>query len=143
MTNRGWLGTLGIVVLVLMAAACGDDAPTRRGAAMVTMDVFSGLPNPTWELGADETAEMVSRWEDLAVATAGEYPGTLGYRGVIVEFEDGSRVWVSGGFAVDETRGQVVARADPGHTLELWLLETGRSTLDPALLESVLAEIAS
>src|SRR3972149_11690625 len=115
MTNRGWFGTLGIFLLVLLAPACGDDAPTERVSAAVTMDVFSGLPNPTWELRADETADMVSMWEDLAVATAGEYPDTLGYRGVIVEFEDGSRVWGSGGFAVDQMQGQVVARAHPGH----------------------------
>jgi len=132
---------IAVLLLILTATACGDDAPESRGTAVVTLDAFSGLPNPTWALAEDQAAELLSMWDDLATTTTTEYSGYLGYRGVIVNFADGSTVWVSRGVAVDDGPGD--ARADTDHALETWIIETGRATLDPALVESVMAEIAA
>ena len=111
---------------------------------MVTLDAFSGAPNPTWDLGVDQTAELMSMWDDLTMTTAPpEGMRGLGYRGVFVQFEDGSRLWVSQGVAVDEAPGRAVFREDANRALELWLLETGRPSLDEGLLDSILVDIAA
>jgi hypothetical protein len=131
---------LGLVLLLVGATACGDDdSAESRGTATVTIDVFSGVPNPTWTLDEDEVEDMLSMWSDLATTTGIEYPGILGYRGIIVDFSDGSQMWVSRGVVVDDASD--AARADTDRALEAWLLETGRAAMDGALLDSILAEI--
>lgn len=131
-----------MVLLLVAAAACGDDDSVEsRGTATVTLDVFSGVPNPTWTLDADEAEDMLSMWVALATTTTIEYPGILGYRGVLVDFSDGSQMWVSRGVVVDDASG--AARADTDRALEAWLLESGRGAVDSVLLDSILAEIPS
>ena len=133
---------LAVVALIVFAvAACGNDpgAPSH-GSAVVTLDVFSGLPNPTWMLDDDQAAELLAGWEELPATTGGPYPATLGYRGVIIAFADGWRLVVADGVAIDQDSG--AARADSYRDLERQILETGHGTVDPTLLDSVLAEIA-
>jgi len=128
-----------IGIVVFAAASCGDDSANSRGSAVVTLDVFSGLPNPTWELTPEQTASLLARWDDLEGSAAAEYSGHLGYRGVIIDFADGSRIWVSRGVAMDESTAS--ARSDGDGSLEAWIVTTGQATVDPALLDEVLGAI--
>ena len=98
---------------------------------------MSGLPNPTWTLDADQVSDLVAQWDGLEATAAVDYPSVLGYRGIVVDFENGSRVWVSGGVAVDEFENGIEARSDADRRLELWLLGTGAGIIDDALFESV------
>lgn len=50
----------------------------------VILDVFSGRPNPTWELVGREASQMVERVAGRTVARALDAPPSLGYRGFIV-----------------------------------------------------------
>ena len=55
--------------------------------AIVTLHVFSGLPNPTWQLDESQDAEFTERMHSLADVTErrprGAYGG-LGYRGFTI-----------------------------------------------------------
>ena len=135
------IGTaIALLLLTLAVVACGDDAAGSRGTAEVTLDAFSGLPNPTWTIDVEQAAEFVSMWDGLATTATTEYPDQLGYRAVIVELGDGSTMGGGGGAAVDFDTGN--ARADTGRTLERWIIETGRGTVDEAVLDNILAEVA-
>jgi hypothetical protein len=138
-----------LLMLGVALAACGSEATgggtassDDRGMATVTLDVFSGLPNPTWVLDADQAAEFRSQWDDLSVGTPIDYPATLGYRAVIVDFADRSRIWVTNGVAVEDGPDGAFGLSDPGRALELWLLETGSGEVDQALLDSVRLEVS-
>ena len=132
-----------LVVITLFIVNCGDDAaPTvSRGTAVVTLDAFSGVPNPTWTLDTATAAELVATWETHTITTEVEYPGTLGYRGLIVDFADGSRLWVSSGVAIDTAQDQTIARADREHIIELWLLATGETSIEPTMYEALVTQI--
>jgi hypothetical protein len=146
------MGRRAVRVVLLMLgvalAACGSEttgggtaSSDDRGMATVTLDVFSGVPNPTWVLDADQAAEFLSQWDDLSVGTPIDYPAILGYRAMVVDFANRSRIWVTNGVAVEDGPDGAFGRSDPGRALELWLLDTGTETVDAALLETIRAEI--
>jgi len=49
----------------------------------VELDVFSGRPNPTWPLTAEESQDLLARIGQLSPG-GGPVPAGLGYRGFIV-----------------------------------------------------------
>ncbi len=52
----------------------------------VTIDIFSGRPNPSWLLDESEAQDVVRKLRDVKKrGKAHDGPGRLGYRGVIVE----------------------------------------------------------
>jgi len=54
---------------------------------MVTLDIFSGLENPTWYLDGKAEQDLDGRIASLKMASGGRPAsgGALGYRGFIVE----------------------------------------------------------
>lgn len=50
----------------------------------VELDLFSGRPNPRWELNAEEAATLADRLRDLPRGLRGGEPPSLGYRGFVV-----------------------------------------------------------
>lgn len=123
--------TIVAVVALLVVAACATPAQPG-GPATVELDLFSGLPNPSWTIDA---AEVWAIWDGLEPGEPAPYPGVLGYRGTIVVFADGSRMTVTGGVASWD--GQ--ARTDTARLLERTLVASGRGTADTGLLDEVLA----
>jgi hypothetical protein len=121
------------LVVLLIVAACSSDgrAPT---SATAELDLFSGRPNPAWSLGEPEASSILAAWEALAPARPIPYPERLGYRGVVVVFDDGMRLTIADGIA--DLGG--VARADPDRALERLVVTSGRGTVDDALLDGVL-----
>ncbi len=107
-------------------------------AVIVTLEVFSGRPNPEWSLAPAQSAEFEQRLAALPAADIAGLDDPLGYRGFSV------RGRVS---PVRVFRGQVMngqqALADPGRRLERWLLDSGRGSIDPGLAAHVDLEIAS
>jgi hypothetical protein len=85
---------------------------------LVELDVFSGRPNPRWELdepAADELRRLLRRLT-VAAATPPEPPG-LGYRGFVVT-DDGREFRVHNGYV----SGSGVLRVDPARSVEQFLL---------------------
>ena len=51
----------------------------------VELDIFSGMPNPTWTLTNAEADNFVKQLAALPRTSARELSGNLGYRGFIVQ----------------------------------------------------------
>lgn len=112
----------------------------------VTLDVFSGRPNPEWTLSAKEEVEFTHRLALASPTSTGAHDQgePLGYRGFRVHTSGASGLpaelrvyngWISG----DRQTWQ-----DRGRTMELWLLlDTGRTTITADLVKYVKGEIFS
>lgn len=86
----------------------------------VTLLIFSGRPDPTWELTAEEVNELVQKLRDVDSA---EEVSNLGYRGFLVQSDDPgmpSKMIVRNLFDV-----------------ERFLLATGDRVLDPGIIRAV------
>ncbi|MEG4273234.1 MULTISPECIES: hypothetical protein [unclassified Microcoleus] len=102
----------------------------------VEVDMFSGRPNPHWELSVQESQEFTQRFQSLS-AHQGE--GTvnegLGYRGLIVresgeEVEGDPKIVIYKGLVVAIANGKSQLLTDENRTLEKWLIQTGKSRLE-------------
>lgn len=105
-------------------------------ALIVTLDLFSGLPNPFWSVACDQAADLIQMIGAMATtATPAEPPG-LGYRGVAVAANcpDLPRgAWhVFGGTVTFEGRTLV----DTGRTLERWLVASGDGHVNAGILNA-------
>jgi hypothetical protein len=103
------------------------------------LDLFSGRPNPIWELNAEESVELVKRLETLPEAKGGTVRDQLGYRGIVLTARTDD---LAGFTSLVVSAGVVLARdadgskrwfVDRGRALERWLLETARGRVDPAI----------
>lgn len=106
----------------------------------VELDIFSGMPNPTWILTNAAADSFLKQLAALPLTSARELSGNLGYRGFIVQCTQGDNtrlirvqngiVHISGGetnvYAYDEDR-----------ELEHWLLNTGRPHLKDEIYQIV------
>jgi hypothetical protein len=134
--------TRTLLVLLLLIGGLAMSASSGEAANVVTLDVYSGRPNPSWTLSDEQVRELRARIEALASSPAPPaQPGRLGYRGLTAELP---------GLDVSVFRGDVTVRAgasvrhsaDTDRQLERWLLDTGRDKLSPDLMRVVEAEIA-
>ncbi|MDX6448354.1 MAG: hypothetical protein QOG29_1140 [Gaiellaceae bacterium] len=85
---------------------------------VVELDVFSGRPNPRWELDEPTANPLRRLLSQLTVAgvTPPEPPG-LGYRGFVVA-DDGRELRAYNGYVT----GSDVVLADPARAVERFLL---------------------
>lgn len=113
----------------------------------VELDIFSGRPNPTWELTAEESAEFLRMVEGLPKSTGGTVREDLGYRGLAVI--SGTRLTRAGFERLVVWNGVVSARRagaeeqwrDKDRSLERWLLRSGKGRIDSTLLDEVGQEL--
>jgi len=96
---------------------------------LVTLDVFSGRPNPSWSLTADEEQELARRIQGLPLSGTPPLEGDLGYRGfkLVAPVRDALPREIIVG------NGRITIRDDRGthyyidrNGLEAWLLEQAR-----------------
>ena len=131
---------------VSLLGSCVTTAPQTMATVHIEVDVYSGRPNPTWEL----THADAERFRALVAALprrSGSGPASsegLGYRGLRVTVTaDGAieRFSIAKGVVTVESAAvadQPTLR-DPDRALEKWLLRTGRDQLGADLLEHLLA----
>jgi hypothetical protein len=93
----------------------------------VELDVYSGMPNPTWTLSAADAALLAEKLDALPPAAPRELGNPLGYRGLVVD-TGAEVVRVHRGTAQVSRAGSIVVRADPGRSFERWLISTGVGT---------------
>ena len=118
-------------------------APARITA---TLGIYSGRPDPSWDLTDTQAVQVESAIEALPVKTGIPPEGGLGYHGFSLVFQRSGQA--------DETliayRGTVAPlgagprayRIDDGRSLERLLLDFGRSTLTPTEIAAVEADLA-
>jgi hypothetical protein len=128
-----------------MASSLDTDS-IHATAAEVTLDLYSGKPNPTWRLSEEDTRALIARLAALtrARAEAPEFDG-LGYRAVRADLRDGGeiagRVSISRGIVTLEQDGKRAQFEDSDRSFELWLVKTGGGHLSPDVLAYVTKEI--
>ena len=95
-------------------------------SAIVTMNIFSGRPNPRWILDENAAAELLDRVNRNPELTAAAPPGSLqglGYRGLEVRFDDAAEpLHIHGG--VVGTLAASPNLIDPGREIERFLIGT-------------------
>ena len=104
----------------------------------VELDIFSGMPNPTWVLTDTEADSFVKQLAALPQTSARELSGNLGYRGLIVQCTEGANTQLirvqKGTVQISEGATNVYAY-DKDRQLEQWLLNTGKPHLDNELFQ--------
>jgi hypothetical protein len=104
-----------------------------------TILLYSGRPNPSWELGADRQAVIRALIAQSPRAEEScEMPDGLGYNGVVLSIRgrDGreERWQVFDGRVVSASG----CRIDCGRLIERTLLDSGRDVIDPSILSSII-----
>lgn len=104
----------------------------------VELDIFSGMPNPTWILTDAEADSFVKQLAALPPTSSRELSGNLGYRGFIVQCTQGANTQLiriqNATVHISEGVTNVYAH-DEDRELERWLLNTGKPHLDNELLQ--------
>jgi hypothetical protein len=127
-------------------AAPDDKSITAASDVVVTLDVFSGRPNPTWTLANGMPVEFLRHLQGLDISRAAARDSEdLGYRAVSAEFLDQTKgavtVKASRGIVTLDRGGRQSHYVDAGRQFELWLVNTGAAHLTPDILRYVTGEI--
>jgi len=144
LSRRGlgfWAVTLGVAVASLIYAGASIVVAEMLHSVHVEADVYSGRPNPAWELSEADATRFGAWIKSLAAVSpeAGDSAAAaLGYRGLVVTERFGqrlNRLRISHGVVSSELGPSDVRHwSDSGRRLEHWLLESGRETLGEELL---------
>jgi hypothetical protein len=106
----------------------------------VELDIFSGMPNPTWTLTTADADTFLKQVDALPPTSAKQLSGNLGYRGFIVQCTKGAEmqiIRIQTGI-VHISKGATVAYAlDENRQLERWLLNTARRHLKNEVFQIV------
>jgi hypothetical protein len=124
---------------------------------IVTLDVFSGRPNPTWTLSDKDERELISRVAGKAVSAVHESEGHLGFRGYIVStasdndetaaaagLPDMFRIASAsfGGIVPDPAQLAQPLSAEEVGDAQQWLLATVAGAVEDPILEHVASQIS-
>ena len=104
----------------------------------IELDIFSGRPNPTWALGERANAQLEAMIQGALPAQGNTNLPGLGYRGFILHRPETLRVYR--GQIIREPADKVEKKEAAGfgnRELELWLLQTAKTHIDPALWDIV------
>lgn len=109
----------------------------------VTLNIFSGLPNPVWKLSPAQESELLSRLMGLQSAHEESFktaPG-LGYGGFVVRSEESPSspdpIMVYDGLIQHGGRVYMDTQRD----LERWLLNTSGSSIPEQLRETISGQL--
>jgi hypothetical protein len=105
------------------------ESPTRT----VSLGLYSGLPDPSWELSAKESTALTALLESLPRVDGSAPSGGLGYHGFTIERltpEGMPRLLVAfEGTVSDPLSSHLSYLDDPERSVERFLLESGRDQL--------------
>jgi hypothetical protein len=104
----------------------------------VELDIFSGMPNPTWVLTNAEADSFEEQLAAMSRTSATELSGNLGYRGFIVQVTQGANtqlIRIQTGIVHISIGATNVYAYDEDRELERWLLNTGKPHLNNELFQ--------
>jgi hypothetical protein len=130
-----------VAIVALAAVAAGAYRAMRPGAPVqVELDLYSGRPNPSWTLTADQTTTLDTMLAALSPSSAQPPEGGLGYRGFLVH--DGTKtIRVFQGSVTVQGAAQSEVFQDGSRALEHWLLETGQKAIDAQTYSTIQATL--
>lgn len=139
-----------VVIWIVGMLSCRPAVLSRLESTFVTveLDVFSGQPNPRWELTDDQASEFVTILGRLPTTQASQAsPEGLGYRGFVLRPRNKSgesfdEIRVYRGFAVTRHVGRADVFSDRERLLERWLAGSARGHVPDSVLRLIEREIA-
>lgn len=113
--------------------------------AVVTVDVFSGRPNPQWTLTNSQIERIEEVVESLPSIKPFELSSALGYRGFVLELPElnGKQdvfIYVGAGMVLYETEQEKQYLQDVDYQFERQLLHWSQLHLEPTLYETIKKE---
>jgi len=116
-----------ITSLISLAIVTMCSAPTS-----VELDVFSGQPNPTWNLSESQCAEIEQHIDQLPETTGEslQSPPALGYRGLTIHYENQQGVRETIRIYRGIVQSERLQLRDADRKVEKWLLSTGHDLVD-------------
>lgn len=103
----------------------------------VTLDVFSGRPNPSWELSQEHRSEFLTKISNLKTKEHFQFDSSkyeLGYSGIILEEADTThktkRFEIYNGIINVVENDSSYALEDTGYGIEKWVLQTAPDSID-------------
>lgn len=113
------------------------DGPEALPATVeVTLQIFSGRPDPNWQLSDEQAADLQDQLAELSPGGIYAMPENLGYRGFNLNYGERAVHVYQDQVRITEA-GEDSWRVDKSRTLEMWLLDSG------VLAGAVEAEIAA
>lgn len=116
---------------------------------IVTLEIFSGRPNPTWTLAEDDQRRLFDRVQGRSLAPA-EVPETLlGFRGLVVQPGEGDVVEIPQSFRIagigpvietERTKGARALSVDESNDAAQFLLQSARTVIPDDLQQLVVDE---
>jgi hypothetical protein len=138
------LGILGALVFLSLSAALpsrGRANFSATGKIQVEVDVYSGRPNPRWDLSTQQAADFLKMVQALPERESDSalFEG-LGYRGLKItgsglSQEGYTEIVISRGIVIRKEENRSPQFTDKGRALERWLLQTGKGKLEDKLYE--------
>lgn len=110
-------------------------------SAVVTLDIFSGVPNPTWELSDREISqlrELIGRLQNQTLLKTPAVAGSLGYLGFRIDLNRENLDPVISVFkGIVDLERFAPSKFDPDREIERFLLNTGRRRLKANVVDHV------
>jgi hypothetical protein len=108
-------------------------------AVEVEIDIFSGMPNPTWTLSEADAAVFLSKLSGLQETAARPRSTKLGYRGLVVRISQQAdrEVYIQNGVIELSDQTSLTFFLDRERSLERWSIETGKKFLSHEVLEAI------
>ena len=129
---------------IISATAMREESELMPARCEVELDIFSGMPNPTWTLTNAEGDSFLKQLASLPRTSPRVFSGNLGYRGFIVQCTQGANtklIRVQNG-TVHSLQGVTdVYALDENRQLERWLISTGRPHLEDDLFQIAQREL--
>ena len=138
------IALLGVLLFLSVTAALPSRAIANLSQAsplQVEVDVYSGRPNPRWNLSAQQTEEFLKMVRALPEREReSALNQNLGYRGLKVKGshldKDGCKEIVIGnGIVVVQEENNSQQLTDKDRAVERWLLWTGKGKLETGLYD--------
>ena len=102
----------------------------------VILDIFSGMPNPNWDLSEQQRDEFLKKISTLPTTHKSQNDNGLGYRGFIVE-DKLKQFEIKDGLVKVSQNNTVNILEDKEYNIEIWLLDTSPNNIDPSLLKMI------
>lgn len=105
--------------------------------AMVTLNIFSGRQNPSWQMSAEETQIFLAKLKQLKETA--QHPNDnamLGYSGITVDVKCSTENQ-SWNFNSGVAKKNNLFFADTNRAIETFALKTGEAFLDNALIKEI------
>lgn len=107
---------------------------------IVSADLYSGRENPNWVLTSGDADKLVAKLSTLKLVPSEEMPNPLGYRGFVIEMQDGEQGGREGRIVKLRVFGGVVERTSP--TGEVAFFEDKNRACEAWLFESAVPHIS-